>query len=143
VGFGKKEAAVMRSAKHLLACAVVICCVFVAGNKASLAATCMLTAADFESLKLSKFALGDQTAVDVLPQDRRDLLCKTRRTWNHIAAGTWTQEDFRHVSAAALSPAETKIFNKLQLEVVKAILSKMSDSDFQKMHRDWMEQLKK
>jgi hypothetical protein len=138
------EVAVMRSVKHLLACAVVICCVFAASNKASLAATCTLTAADFESLKLSKSALGDQVAVDALPQDRQELLCNTRRTWNRIVAGTWTQEDFRHVSPINyLSPVEKPIFNKVYNDVVKAILNKMSDADFQKMRRDWMEQLKK
>lgn len=134
----------MRSVKHLLASAVVVCCVFVAGNKASLAATCTLTAADFESLKLSKSALGDQAAVDALPQDRQELLCKTRKTWNLIAAGTWTQEDFRGVSPNIyLSPAEMPIFNKVYNDVAKAILNNMSDADFQKMRRGWMEQLKK
>jgi hypothetical protein len=109
-----------------------------------LAATCTLTAADFESLKLSKSALGDQTAVDALPQDRRERLCKTRAAWNHIVAGTWTQEDFRGVSPIDyLNPTEVKIFRKLQNDLAMAILNKMSDSDFQKMHRDWMEQLKK
>ena len=134
----------MRSVKHLLACAIVVFCLFAAGNKASLAATCMLTAADFESLKLSKSALGDQTAVDALPQDRQGHLCKTRRAWDHIVAGTWTQEDFRGVSPVDyLSPGEVKIFRKLQHDLAIAILNKMSDSDFQKMHRDWIEQLKK
>lgn len=134
----------MRSVKHLLAYAAVVCCVFVAPNKASLAAACTLTAADFESLKLSKSALGDQAAVDALSQDRQELLCKTRTTWNRIVAGTWTQEDFRRVSPLNyLSPVEYPIFNKVYNDVVKAILNKMSDAEFQKMRRDWMEQLKK
>lgn len=134
----------MHSVKRLLACAVVFCSVFVACNKASLAATCTLTAADFESLKLSKSALGDQAAVDALSQDRQEVLCNTRTTWNRIVAGTWTQEDFRHVSPLNyLSPVEYPIFNKVYNDVVKAILNKMSDAEFQKMRRDWMEQLKK
>lgn len=106
-------------------------------------AACALTAADFESLKLSKAALATQAEVDAYPADRQSELCGTRAAWKRITSGNWVDNDLANVMRLYLSPTEVVQFQKLQHDVVMAKLKGMSDDEWAQFRQKLLDGLKK
>ena len=110
---------------------------------AASAAACALTAADFESLKLSKAALATQAEVDAYPADRQSDLCRTRAAWKRITSGNWVDDDLANVMRLYLSPTEAVQFQKLQNAAAIAKIKGMSDDEWKQFRQNLIDGLKK
>ena len=75
------------------------------------AAHCQLSNGDFEALRASKSHIQDQSQVDALPEEKQELLCKTRINFKKYHQSHGGIQSVSEMASLYLSPAEAKEYS--------------------------------